>query len=88
MSRAFDVVTLDFSSLLAIIVALARFQIAENPVDGSPARNVNAEEIISVAQNAVLGEVGREGAETLAIARSESLEGYIEERNRIVNKLC
>jgi hypothetical protein len=50
--------------------------------------NVNAEKIIRVAKNAVLGKVGREGSETLAIARFDPLEGYIEERNRTVNKLC
>lgn len=54
------------------------------------AKNVNAENIIFYVsqKNAVLGKVGREGAETLAIARFDPLEGYIEERNRIVNKLC
>lgn len=57
-------------------------------VDGLPAKNVNAEKNIRIAKNAVLGKVSREGAETLAIARFDSLEGYIEERNRIVNKLC
>jgi hypothetical protein len=51
----------DFSPLLAIIVALTRFQIAENLVDGLPAKNVNAEKIIRVAKNVVLGKVGREG---------------------------
>ena len=73
--------------LLGIIVALAGFQIAKNLVDGLPAKNVNVEIIIRLTKNAVLGKVGGEGLETLAIARFEPLEGYIEERNRFVNKL-
>jgi len=67
---------------------LAGLQIVENLVDGLPAKNVNAEKIISVAKNAVLGKVGREGSETLAIARFDPLKSYIKERNRTVNKLC
>jgi hypothetical protein len=67
---------------------LAGFQIIENLVNGLPAKNVNAEKIIRVAKNAALGKVGREGSETLAIARFNPLEGYIEERNRTVNKFC
>jgi hypothetical protein len=43
--------------------------------------------MIRVAKNVVLGKVGKEGSETLAIARFDPLEGYIEERNRFVNKL-
>ena len=60
----------------------------ENLVDGLPAENANAEEIIRVAKGAVLGNVGWKGAESLAIAGFDALEGSIEERNRIVNKLC
>ena len=67
---------------------MARFQVAGNFVDGLPAQNVDAEKILRVAKNAVLGKVGREGAETLAIARFDPLEGYIKERNRTVDKLC
>jgi hypothetical protein len=53
-----------------------------------PAKNVNMEKMICVAKSAVLGKVGREGSETLAIARFDPLEGYIEEENRFVDKLC
>jgi hypothetical protein len=49
---------------------------------------VNAEIIIRLTKNAVLGKVGGEGSETLAIARFEALKDYTEERNRFVNKLC
>jgi hypothetical protein len=45
------------------------------------------EKIIRVAKNIVLGKVGRERSETLAIARFDFFKGYIEERNRFVNKL-
>jgi hypothetical protein len=57
-------------------------------VDRLPAKNVNMEKMIRVAKSAVLGKVGREGSETLAIARFDPLEGYIEEENRFVDKLC
>jgi hypothetical protein len=67
---------------------LAAFQIVDNLVDGLPAKNVNMEKIIRVAKNVVLGKVGREGSETLAIARFNPPEDYIKEGNRFVDKLC
>jgi len=67
---------------------LARFQIVENLVNKLPAKNVNAEKIIYIAKNTILGKVGREGAKILTIARFDLFKGYIEERNRIINKLC
>jgi hypothetical protein len=39
-----------------------------HPKRRPPAKNVNAEKLIRVAKSAVLGKVGREGSETLAIA--------------------
>jgi hypothetical protein len=75
-------------SLLAIIVTCARFQIINNLADGLPAKNVNIEKVICVAKSAVLGKVGREGLETLVIARFDPLEGYIKEENRFIDKLC
>ena len=76
------------SHILGFSSLSAAFQVdVGEVVDGLPAKNVNAEKVIRVAKNAMLGKVGREGAETLAIARFDPLEGYIEERNRIVNKL-
>jgi hypothetical protein len=71
-----------------IIVALAGFQIVNNLVNGLPAKNINMEKMIHVTKNVVLGKVGREGSETLAIARFDPLKGYIEEENRFVDKLC
>jgi hypothetical protein len=52
------------------------------------AKNVNMEKMIRVGKSVVLGKVGREGTETLAIARFDTFEGYIEEKNRFVEHLC
>jgi hypothetical protein len=54
--------------VFALIVALAGLQIVEDLVDGLPAKNVNAEKLIRLAKSVVLGKVGRERLETLAIA--------------------
>ncbi len=70
------------------IVALAGFQIIKNLVDRLPAKNVNMVKMIRVAKNVVLGRFGREGSETLAIARFDPLNSYIKEENRFVDKIC
>ena len=44
--------------------------------------------MVHVAKDVVLGKVGWEGSETLAIARFDPLKGYIEEENRLMDKLC
>jgi hypothetical protein len=51
-----------------IIVALAGFQIVENLINRLPAKDINAEKLVCVAESVVLRKIGREGLETLAIA--------------------
>ena len=67
---------------------MAGFQIVDNLVNGLPVKNINIEKMIRVAKNVVLGKAGREGSETLAIAGFDPFEGYIEEEDRFVDKLC
>lgn len=49
-------------------------------------QNINVEKLVGFAENAVLGKVGRQSPEALAIARFNPLESYIEERDRTMNK--
>lgn len=49
--------------------------------------HVNVEEFGSVVKSAVLGEIGRQRSEALAIARLKSPKRNIKERDLVMNKL-
>jgi hypothetical protein len=53
-----------------------------------PPKYIDAEKLVRFAESMVLRKVGRDVSETLAIARFDPFQGYIEERDRTVNILC
>lgn len=42
------------------------------------AEDINVEKLVRLAEGVVLREIGREGSETLAIARFDPFKGYTE----------
>jgi hypothetical protein len=69
-------------------VDFSTVQVVEDLVDGLPAKDIDTEKLVRFAESVVLRKVGRDGSETLAIARFNPFQGYIEERDRTVNILC
>jgi hypothetical protein len=50
-------------------------------------KDIDAEKILRITESVVLRKVVRDRSETLAIAQFDSLQGYVEERDSVVDKL-